>query len=707
MSSNQQVSVLASRRFLLPVIISNQRLASKFDVLALVWKMVIEMKSSSVSPNVGHELMAAAKAVGLSVHFAPTVSQETSLLFFSVLSKRIQEIRITIDPLEFQLRFCGPYLDRGFDPTLDPRVRFAPDAWQRKVLDTIDAGKSLLVIAPTSSGKTFISFYAMKKVLQSSDDDVLVYVAPTKALVNQIAAEIQAEFSKSYKHQAKSVWAIHTRDYRVNNPTGCQILVTVPHILEIMLLSPSNSTSRQSWARRVKRIIFDEVHCIGQAEDGVIWEHLLLLAPCPIIALSATVGNALEFKAWLEGAQNAKGFDLEMVVHASRYSDLRKFIYFPPVKYVFSGVESATRLPVPGLDPVQANMDGKNASRFAFIHPIASLTNRLVPTSYYLFFRRGEGLTHLRNFRILTQTVRNRGSLKDISLEPRDCFELWQCMAKYQTGRYLVDKSLDPHEFLGAVAKKADVVKWEAALKEVLLVWMKDPDSPFAVLQQDLRSSIKSPPNSCGLDATNDSNTAGMCFETKSLASTALPLLVDLSRQGALPALLFHYDRGYCERVAFDVLRRLKASEERWKNFSSEWARKVRDHEAWKKQSFKRAKSSKSLVKAEEGSTKADMMRERASRDEHPMETFDPQAPVSMFSFADESKLLPSELETHIQSLKWANLNPSLIECLRRGIGVHHSGMNRAYRQVYVSLFLRPQSCLQNATVYILLTIMS
>ena len=268
-------------------------------------------------------------------------------------------------------------------------------------------------------------------------------------------------------------------------------------------------------------------------------------------------------------------------------------------------------------------------------------------------------------------------------------------MVKYQTGRYLVDKSLDPHEFLGAVAKKADVVKWEAALKEVLLVWMKDSDSPFAVLQQDLRSSIKSPLDSCGLDATNDSNTAGMCFETKSLASTALPLLVDLSRQGALPALLFHYDRGYCERVAFDVLRRLKASEKRWKNFSSEWARKVRDHEAWKKQSFKRAKSSKSLVKAEEGSTKADMMRERASRDAHPMETFDPQAPVSMFSFADESKLLPSELEKHIQSLKWANLNPSLIECLRRGIGVHHSGMNRAYRQVYVSLFLRPQSCLQ------------
>src|ERR1700733_10047261 len=106
----------------------------------------------------------------------------------------------------------------------------------------------------------------MKQVLEEDDNGVLVYVAPTKALVNQIAAEVQARFSKSFKHGAKSVWAIHTRDYRINNPTGCQVLVTVPHMLQIMLLAPGNASA---WSSRVKRIIFDEIHCIGQAEDGV------------------------------------------------------------------------------------------------------------------------------------------------------------------------------------------------------------------------------------------------------------------------------------------------------------------------------------------------------------------------------------------------------------------------------------------------------
>lgn len=60
----------------------------------------------------------------------------------------------------------------------DPRVPFIPDQWQIDLLDCVDDGKSALVCAPTSSGKTFIAYYAMKKVLETNDTDIAIYVAP-------------------------------------------------------------------------------------------------------------------------------------------------------------------------------------------------------------------------------------------------------------------------------------------------------------------------------------------------------------------------------------------------------------------------------------------------------------------------------------------------------------------------------------------------
>ena len=299
-----------------------------------------------------------------------------SLCFQPVDIRGTNLIPASHTPVEFFLEYCGPYLERSFDSAPDSRVpSFHPDAWQRKVLDAIDADKSLLVVAPTSAGKTFISFYAMKKVLQANDDDVLVYVAPTKALVNQIAAEVQARFSKKYgNRKGRSVWSIHTRDYRVNDPKGCQVLVTVPSILQILLMSPSNAKGPQDFSRRIKRIIFDEVHCIGQSEDGIIWEQLLLLAPCPIIALSATVGNPESFRVWLERSQAVKGFPLDMIVHSSRYSDLRKFIHDPLMTVSeFTGLALVERIPFPGLD---TELRESASTPFVFLHPISSLVDK-------------------------------------------------------------------------------------------------------------------------------------------------------------------------------------------------------------------------------------------------------------------------------------------------------------------------------------------
>lgn len=609
------------------------------SLTALIWSIVRSIDNSNLSPPTAKMLNVLAASLQMPAEFTsdPSSPATRKLPFSCVFDAKNGVTNLAPVNLDFQLQHCGPFLERSFDPAPDPRVPFNPDGWQRNVLNAIDADKSLFVVAPTSAGKTFISFYAMRKVLKESDDGVLVYVAPTKALVNQIAAEIQARFTKSYKHDGRSVWAIHTRDYRVNNPAGCQVLVTVPHILQIMLMAPSNAEHENSWSRRIKRIIFDEVHSIGQAEDGVVWEQLLLLAPCPIIALSATVGNPVEFRQWLESTAKSKGLEFETVVHQTRYSDLRKFLWKPSTDYALDFLDPVERLPIPGLDD-----NGAKSSNFFPIHPVATLVNR------------------------------NRETLDDLTLEPRDCLLLWKTMEKHQNADYPLSRELSPPKAFPKVATKPDVAMYEAALKKTLHSWMLDRNSPFDAVQKDLQPQCHVPASS-----------------RQELEDSALPLLTDLRTQGALPAILFNYDRNACEDIAFRILSDLEEAENEFKATDAAWKKKVSKWEQWKKDQAKadalRQKTTKAKAKGKRDED--DVPDGIMDDDPSTMAGFNPDAPLERFSLGDETKLTRTDLEWMIWSLRWKNLNPAILNALRRGIGIHHAGMNRKYRQIVEMLF--------------------
>jgi ATP-dependent RNA helicase DDX60 len=418
-----------------------------------------------------------------------------------------------------------------------------------------------------------------------------------------------------------------------------------------MLLSPNYGNKTDSFSNRIKRIIFDEVHCIGQADDGLIWEQLLLQAPCPIIALSATVGNPYEFSDWLSSTQKANGHELVTIQHPHRYSDLRKFIYVPPSEFTFSGLREPLITPVPGLD---------QSREFSFIHPVACLINPLL------------------------------GIPEDLNLEPRDCLQLLEAMKKHATADFPIPPSLD-HDKLPDLIKKIDVSVWERDLRSLLWEWMACSESPFKMVRRELSSKVAS------LDAWADRETLGQ---------SALPMLSELHRQNALPALLFSYDRGTCEKTAMTIMKELEEAEEKFRKTNPKWLEKLEVFKEWqaKKESVastaKKSKRKQATTSSgdngqkgsrdggsHKGSSQRERMMEDASAEYSKWESFDPNAPIDEFSFANQHQLLPSEFKELEDQLIYRGVQEWLINALSRGIGVHHAGMNRKYRQAVEMLF--------------------
>ncbi|KAH8927575.1 P-loop containing nucleoside triphosphate hydrolase protein, partial [Atractiella rhizophila] len=529
------------------------------------------------------------------------------------------------DPWVFQLRIFGEYMDRSVGGQPDPRVTFQPDEWQREVLDRIDRHESMLVCAPTSAGKTFIGYSAMQQVLQESDEGLIVYLAPTKALVNQVAAETYARFSKDFAGTGKTLWAIHTRDYRINSPQNCQILITVPQILLIMLLSPALA---KRWAPRIRWVIFDEIHNIGNEQDGAVWQQLLLLVTCPVIALSATVGSPERFSNWLGQVQRSHGHPYSLIMHKQRYNALRKFLYAPSqLVETFKGFQGKS---------------AHGSSSFTRIHPLSALN------------------------------ANSQSLPEDLALEPSDCLTLFQELDRTCPGGY---ENLRPAQFFKGRTELriVDVLEYEKSLKAELGRLMSKERGVFITIIARLHKSVD--------DAAcrNDQNE-----ELKgNLGESLFTLVVDLQKDQSLPAIIFNFDRSICEQAGQIIYEELVEAEDEWKDSAEEWRLKMETYKIWLK--TRREKEKRAEREAKNSKVDEEQFIEPES---DPYTNFDPTAPLPQFNLANlKGKFSMNEVDEMIKEIEYIGMKPWFGQALKRGIGVHHAGMAYRYRVIVETLF--------------------
>jgi len=159
-------------------------------------------------------------------------------------------------------------------------------------------GKSILVSAPTASGKTLIAILAIIRHL-SEKRGKIVYLSPLKALASEKFNEFKklgsVDICKNLKIQ------ISTGDFDASEKNLGQndILVLTNEKMDSIIRQGAE------WIDQISLVIADEVHLLGDDDRGptleIVLTKLKLLPKKPqILALSATVTNADEIADWLE-----------------------------------------------------------------------------------------------------------------------------------------------------------------------------------------------------------------------------------------------------------------------------------------------------------------------------------------------------------------------------------------------------------------------
>lgn len=127
------------------------------------------------------------------------------------------------------------------------------------------------------------------------------------------------------------------------------------------------------------------------------------------------------------------------------------------------------------------------------------------------------------------------------------------------------------------------------------------------------------------------------------------------------------------------VLEKLIEAETRWKSQSKEWARKVHQ---WELHQLRKQERRLANERSKKKKLKDEDARDQQDIDSSQQSTFDPDDPVPQFSFAGWRKYSREELDADIDELAWTTTPQWARDALRRGIGVHHAGMNKAYRSL-------------------------
>src|SRR5215218_2236180 len=176
---------------------------------------------------------------------------------------------------------------------------FQLDDFQVAGCEALEAGRGVLVAAPTGAGKTVVGEFAVHLALAGGRK--AFYTTPIKALSNQKYGDLVRRYGPDRV-------GLLTGDTTVNGDAPVVVMTT--EVLRNMLYAGSDALHGLGF------VVMDEVHYLADRFRGPVWEEVIIHLPQDVrlVSLSATVSNAEEFGDWLQAVRG----DTDVIVSEER-----------------------------------------------------------------------------------------------------------------------------------------------------------------------------------------------------------------------------------------------------------------------------------------------------------------------------------------------------------------------------------------------------
>src|SRR5712691_12068619 len=138
------------------------------------------------------------------------------------------------------------------------RYPFPLDDFQVQAINALDAGESVLVAAPTGSGKTVVAEFGIERALGHRRK--AFYTTPLKALSNQ-------KFGDFAERWGAGRVGLLTGDNSINGEAPVVVMTT--EVLRNMLYAGSLTLDGLGY------VVLDEVHYLADRSRGAVWEEVI------------------------------------------------------------------------------------------------------------------------------------------------------------------------------------------------------------------------------------------------------------------------------------------------------------------------------------------------------------------------------------------------------------------------------------------------